>query len=104
LTLSTVTVNLKKLGYSGQAFCAIKVANKSKLQEIYNQMLTFPNVVMATRLIGNYDMAVTLVLQDFQELFKFKQDVRKIPGIEQVEVSLGPPMQAFPINAFENLL
>jgi DNA-binding Lrp family transcriptional regulator len=104
LTLSTVTVNLKKLGYNAQAFCFIKVVNKSKLQEIHTQLLSVPNLVLATRLIGPYDLAVTTVLQDFQDLFKFKQDVGKIPGVEQVEVYLGPTMPIYPLNLFQNLL
>jgi DNA-binding Lrp family transcriptional regulator len=104
LTLSTVTINLKKLGYNAQAFSFIKVANKSKLPEIHNQLIGFPNLVMATRLIGPYDLAVTVVLQDFQDLFKFKQEVRKITGIEQFDVYLGPTMQIYPFNLFQNLL
>lgn len=104
LTLSTITVNLKKLGYNAQVFGYIKVANKSKIQEIYAQLLSFPNVIMITRLIGPYDLAIMLALQDFQELFKFKQEVRKIPGIENAEIYLGPPMQVYPLNLFQKLL
>jgi DNA-binding Lrp family transcriptional regulator len=104
LTLSTVTVNLKKLGYNAQAFAFVKVVNKSKLQEIHNQLLGFPNLVMATRLIGPYDLALIYVLQDFQDLFVFKQSVGKIPGVEQVEVSLAPALQVYPLNPFHNLI
>ncbi len=104
LTFSTITVNLKKLGYNAQAFAYVKVANKSKIQEIYNQLLGFPNMILVTRLIGPYDLAILFVLQDFQELFKFKQEARRIPGIENVEIYLGPPMQVYPLNIFQKLL
>jgi DNA-binding Lrp family transcriptional regulator len=104
LTLSTITVNLKKLGYNALVFAYVKVGNKSKIQEIYNQLVVYPNMTMVTRLIGPYDLAINLVIQDFQELFKFKQDVRKIPGIENVEIYLGPVMQVYPLNLFQGLL
>jgi DNA-binding Lrp family transcriptional regulator len=104
LTLSTITVNLKKLGYNALVFAYVKVGNKSKIQEIYNQLVVYPNMTMVTRLIGPYDLALNLVIQDFQELFKFKQDVRKIPGIENVEIYLGPVMQVYPLNLFQGLL
>jgi DNA-binding Lrp family transcriptional regulator len=104
LTLSTITVNLKKLGYNANAFAFVKVANKSKLQEIYNQLLEMPNLINAIRLIGPYDLAITLTLQEFQELFKFKEDVRKIPGIGDTEIYLGPAVQMYPVNLFQTLL
>jgi DNA-binding Lrp family transcriptional regulator len=104
LTLSTITVNLKKLGYNAHGFAFIKVDNKSKLQEIYNQLTVMPNMVNVTRLIGPYDLAVTISLQEFQDLFKFKEELRKMSCIEDTEIYLGPPMPMFPLNMFQSLL
>jgi DNA-binding Lrp family transcriptional regulator len=104
LTLSTITVNLKKLGYNAHGFAFIKVANKSKLQEIYSQLVGMPNMINVTRLIGPYDLAVMLSLQEFQDLFKFKEELRKMPCIEDTEIYLGPPMPMFPLNTFQTLL
>ncbi len=104
LTLSTVTVNLKKLGYNAHAFAFVKVANKSKVQEIYNQVLCMPNMLAATRLIGPYDLALILSLQEFQELFKFKENMRKINGVEDTEIFLGPALPTYPLNLFQTLL
>jgi DNA-binding Lrp family transcriptional regulator len=104
LTLSTITVNLKKLGYNAHAFAFIKVANKSKLQEIYNQLTVMPNMVNVTRLIGPYDLAVMMSLQEFQDLFKFKEELRKMSCIADTEIYLGPPMPMFPLNTFQSLL
>jgi Lrp/AsnC family transcriptional regulator for asnA, asnC and gidA len=104
LTLSTITVNLRKLGYNAHAFTFVKVANKSKVPEIYNKLLCMPNVINATRLIGPYDLALIVTLQDFQDLFRFKEDLRKINGIEDTELYLGPPMPIYPLNLFQTLL
>ncbi len=104
LTLSTVTVNLKKLGYNAHAFVFVKVANKSKVTEVYNQLLTFPNMLSVTHLIGPYDLALILTLQAFSELFRFKEEMRKISAIEDMEIYLGPPMPMYPLNLFQTLL
>jgi DNA-binding Lrp family transcriptional regulator len=104
LTLSTVTVNLKKLGYNAHAFAFVKVANKSKLQAIHNQLLSMPNMLAVTRLIGPYDLSLIVTLRDFQELFALKDELRKIPGIEDTELYLGPAMPVYPLNMFQTLL
>lgn len=104
LTLSTVTVNLRKLGYNAHAFVLIKVTNKSNLQEIYNQLLNMPNMLMVTRLIGSYDLSLIFTLRDFQELFTLKEELRKIQGIEDTKLYLGPAMPVYPLNQFQSLL
>jgi Lrp/AsnC family transcriptional regulator, regulator for asnA, asnC and gidA len=104
LTLSSITVNLKKLGYNAYAFAFIKVANKGKLQEVHNQLLGMPNLIISVRLIGSYDLGVIMTLHEFQELFKFKEDLRKIQNIAETEIFLNPPMQMYPMNLFNNLL
>jgi len=45
-----------------------------------------------------------VTLQDFQDLFRFKEDLRKINGIEDTELYLGPPMPIYPLNLFQTLL
>lgn len=104
LTLSTISVNLKKLGYNAHAFILIKVANKSKLQEVYSRLVVMPNVINLTRLIGRYDLAVILSVQEFQDLFKFKEELRKMVFIEDTDIQLGPPMPMYPLNMFPALL
>lgn len=104
LTMSSITVNLSKLGYHATAFSFIKVASKSKLPEIYNQIIHMPNLIFSVKIIGPYDIAALAALQDFNALFQFKEQIRKIQGIEEFEFYLGPPEPCFPINLFQNLL
>jgi DNA-binding Lrp family transcriptional regulator len=104
LTLSAVTVNLKKLGYNAHATIFVKVVNKSKVQEIQNQLVSMPNILNVTRLIGPYDLEVILTLQEFEELFKFKEQMRKNDNIENTEIYIGPALQSYPLNIFQSLL
>ncbi len=104
LTRSTITVDLRKLGYLASSFVFVKVSNRSKLQEIYSQIMHIPNLILAVRIIGVYDLAAIVALQNFNGLFQFKDQIRKIQGIEEAEFYLGPNDQSFPLNMFQSLL
>lgn len=104
LTLSTVTIDLNKLGYNAMAHNFIKVANRSKMPEVYAQVLKIPNMVVAIRLIGSYDLFAIAVLEDFQDEFKLREELRKIQYIERTDTFLNPNFKAYPLNIFQLLL
>ncbi len=104
LTLSTVTLDLNKLGYKALANLYIKVSNRSKLAEIYSQLLQISNVIVIIRLIGHYDLYVAVVLEDFNEMFKVSEQISRIRGIEKPDVFITPIMPSWPLNLFPSLL
>jgi Lrp/AsnC family transcriptional regulator, regulator for asnA, asnC and gidA len=104
LTLSTITVDLDKLGYKSFAHMFMKVANRSKIPEICAQMLQIPNLVVMIRLIGVYDLYVCIALADFEELFTVTEQIRRIQGIDRTETILTPPPRAWPLQLFPSLL
>lgn len=104
LTLSTVTLDLNKLGYNALANLYIKASNRSKMAEIYSQLLEIPNVIVIIRLIGAYDLYVALLLEDFNNLFEIKEKIRQINGLEKIDIYLTPVMPVWPLNLFPALL
>ncbi len=104
LTLSTVTVDLNKLGYNAMAHNFIKVANRSKMPEIYAQVLKIPNVIVVVRLIGTYDLFAIAALEDFEDEFRLRADLRKIQDIEKTDTYLNPTFKAYPLNIFRQLI
>jgi len=104
LPLSTVTVDLSKLGYSAMAHNFIKVGNRSKMPEIYAKVLKIPNMVVAIRLIGSYDLFAIAVLEDFEDEFNLRASLRKIPDIERTDTFLNPSFKAYPLNIFNQLI
>ena len=52
LTLSTITLDLNKLGYNALANLYLKVSNRSKMPEIYSQLLQISNLIVIVRLTG----------------------------------------------------
>jgi Lrp/AsnC family transcriptional regulator for asnA, asnC and gidA len=104
LTHSTLTVDLNKLGFQAFAFLFIKVANRSKMPEIFSQILQIPNLVVAFRLIGPYDLHATAFLTSFSHLFEATEQIRRIPGIELTETCVTPAWDRWPPNLFVSLL
>ena len=103
LTSSTI-VDLKKLGFNAFAFLFIKVTNRSKTPDIYAQLLQVPNAVVAFRLLGQYDLAATIFLEDFRGLFEATEQVRKIPGIDLIDTYVTEAWDEWPPNLFHSLL
>ena len=104
LTSSTITLDLTKLGYKAMANLYAKVSNRSKMTEIYNKLLQIPNLIVILRLIDSYDLYISIVLKDFDELFEASEQIRKIEGLEKPDIFLTPVLPAWPLNLFPSLL
>ena len=104
LTLSTITLDLKKLGYNALGNLYIKASNGSKLSEIRSQLLEIPNVIVTIGLIGDYDMYIAVALEDFDRMFEVTEKIRKISGIETTRIILTPLPPSWPLNLFPSLL
>jgi Lrp/AsnC family transcriptional regulator for asnA, asnC and gidA len=104
LTLSTITVNLYKLGYNALGNVFVKVSNRSKMPEIYSQLRQIPNVIVIIREMGAYDLYCAVVLEDFEKLFEVYAKIIRIVGVERAEVYPTPIPPAWPLNLFPSLL
>ena len=104
LTLSTVTVNLNKLGYNALANMYIDVSNGSKISEIKTKLLEIPNLIVIINLIGAHNLYCGLVLENFEKLFQANERLRSINGIESTTLNLGRAPVAWPLNLFPSLL
>jgi Lrp/AsnC family transcriptional regulator, leucine-responsive regulatory protein len=103
-TLSTVTLDLSKLGYQALGNYSLKLSNRSKLTEIYSQLLKIPNVIVIIRMFGNYDLYVAIMLEDFEAMFRTNDLLSKIDGIEKRDMGLTPAPMSWPLNLFPSLL
>jgi len=104
LTVSAITVDLKKLGYNALAHVLIKSIRRSEMPRIYKQILEIPNAIVTIRLIGPYDLRVIYALKDFDDVFTLNQKIREIKGIEQADTYLIAPFPEWPLNFFASLL
>jgi Lrp/AsnC family transcriptional regulator for asnA, asnC and gidA len=104
LTLSTVTLDLNKLGFGALGNLYIKVTNRSKLTEIYSQLLKIPNVIVIIRLIGANDLYVAIALENFEHMFETREKINKIAGIEKRDVYITPMPPSWPLTLLPSLL
>jgi Lrp/AsnC family transcriptional regulator, regulator for asnA, asnC and gidA len=104
LTHSCITLDLNRLGYSALANLYIKVSNRGKMTEIYNQLLEIPNIIVILRLLSVYDLYVAIALEDFTKMFEVANQINKIDGIEKPETILTPMFPAWPLNLFSEML
>jgi DNA-binding Lrp family transcriptional regulator len=93
---ATLSLNLRKLGYSGYASYNIKVSSKSWVTEVFNQVTGVPNVISALRLVGPYNINALAPFSTPEKLTETYSRLSKIPGIERIDVQIGNSMGAWP--------
>lgn len=104
LYLSTITIDLDKLGYAAGAYFFIKLANKGTTSEVAAELLNIPNLIVLVKYIGIYDLFAHVVFEDFQQYFKLVENIKKIQNIEQLDIFVTPNFPAWPLNRFAFLL
>jgi DNA-binding Lrp family transcriptional regulator len=104
LTLSTITVDLNKLGYNAMMHTLIKVANKSKIGEVHAKLLEIPNLIVAIKYLGTYDFLTLSAIRDFNEFFSIKDKIRAINEVEKEETFLWQAFPKWPANVFAPIL
>lgn len=86
LIKSTISVNLKKLGYNCLAFVFLKLQNINRMEELQEKLFRIPNLIESSHFAGAYDLRATFALRDIQELLNLAKHIRKIEGIEDVQI------------------
>lgn len=104
LTKTTISIDLNKIGYLALAHVFIKVSNRSKIQQIVDKILRIPNLIVAIRLIGPYDVRALVAIENFEDLFEVIENFRKIRGIEKADTYLYRAFCKWPLNLFAPLL
>ena len=104
LTNSTITVSLEKLGYNAAVLLLIKVTNRSQTSETVSKLLQIPNLIIVLEYVGGeYDLFVSIVLRDYEDLFKLKEHINAIKNLQELEMFMGRPYPAWPLNLFASL-
>jgi Lrp/AsnC family transcriptional regulator for asnA, asnC and gidA len=92
---SSITVNMEKLGYP--AFAAIYLrTGGTKIMDTHNQIFEIPNVIVLTKVIGEWDLFVVIPLASFKDLFRVEKEFEKIHGVEKVQIKVIPSQPRWP--------
>jgi Lrp/AsnC family transcriptional regulator for asnA, asnC and gidA len=104
ITHTAITVDLNKLGYKALANIFVKIANRSKMPEIYTKLLQIPNAINIYKLIGIYDLRIVVAVTDFEDVVNLRDQFRKMKDIDQAEITIDRIIGPWPWNLFTPLV
>jgi Lrp/AsnC family transcriptional regulator for asnA, asnC and gidA len=93
---STVVINAKKIGYQAMAAFMIDtspahiLANESTPADsslILDKLIKMRNIIVATKTVGDHDLLAIGVLLNFEHLTEVRNEIAKIPGVKDLQVS-----------------
>jgi Lrp/AsnC family transcriptional regulator for asnA, asnC and gidA len=89
LNLSSISLDLPKLGYKATVDSYIKVENRGYLPEVEEQLLKIPNASFCAKFVGGvYDLRVAVNVTDFADVFRLKKQISVIKNIKKAEFYL----------------
>jgi len=84
---STVIINPSKIGYTFISRYGIDV-KPAYSSQVLERIIQIPSVIIASKLIGNYDLIAIGVTKDFPHLCKVRDTIVEMPYIEKVEIGM----------------
>jgi Lrp/AsnC family transcriptional regulator for asnA, asnC and gidA len=89
---STVVVEPLKIGYEGMAAFHIDVSTsggaKTDSTSILKTLIKMPNIIVATKTVGDHDLLALGVIHDFDHLMRLGREIAAIPGIKNIQTAL----------------
>jgi len=91
---STIVINPKKIGYQAMAVFMIDIspahvveATPADSSLILDKLIHMPSIIVATKSVGDHDLLAIGVAMDFQHLTRIRNDIARIPGVKDIQVS-----------------
>jgi len=93
---STIVINPKKIGYQAMAVFMIDTspahilateATPADSSVILDKLIQMPNIIVATKTVGDHDLLAIGVAIDFGHLMNVRNEIVKIPGVQDLQVS-----------------
>lgn len=93
---STIIINPKEIGYQAMAVFMIDTSPTPNLaggsipvdsSMILEKLIRMPSILVATKTVGDHDLLAICVAMNFEHLIKLRNDITKIPGVKDLEIS-----------------
>ncbi|WGM90068.1 MAG: Lrp/AsnC family transcriptional regulator [Candidatus Bathyarchaeota archaeon] len=101
---STISLNLEKLGYIGQAIFRIKISYKHNLDEIFKKICNTQNVIVALKHYGPFELTAIVPFKDLDHLSQTHDELSKIEGIKEFHIQIKKAYNSWPLNMYSSLL
>jgi DNA-binding Lrp family transcriptional regulator len=84
---TTVVIDPSKIGYSFIARFGIKV-KPAYSSQILDKIITIPSIIVASKIVGIYDLMAISVIKNFQHLCELRDTILEMPYIESVKIGI----------------
>ena len=93
---STVVLDPKKIGYKGMAAFMIDTSPTNltasgvtppKTSSILEKLIKMPDIILATKTVGDHDLLVIAVIRDVEHLIAIGTHIGEILGVKDLRVS-----------------
>jgi len=94
ITGSTTVFDPKRLGYQGMAAFHIDTEyvspgdGEDMAQEILSKLIKLPNIIVATRTVGDHDLLAIGVIFGVDHLMELSREIGVISGVRDLQVSI----------------
>jgi len=89
---STVVIEPRKIGYEGMAAFHIDAStsggSKTDSMSILKTIIKMPNIIVATKTVGDHDLLAIGVIHDFDHLMRLGKEIAAIPGIKNIQTAI----------------
>lgn len=101
---SSITLDLEKIGFVGQAIFQIKMSYKNELDEIFEKIIRTQNVIVAIKYYGEFEIMAIAPFKSLKQLWKLNEEISKIEGVKEIEILFDEPFNEWPLNLYSHLL
>jgi Lrp/AsnC family transcriptional regulator, regulator for asnA, asnC and gidA len=93
---STIVLDSRKIGYHAMVAFLIDVAPAQTSTfhippigstQILEKIIRMPNIIVATKSVGDHDLLAIGVVTGFEHLAEVKNEISKIPGVRDIQTS-----------------
>ena len=93
---STIVLNSRKIGYHAMVVFLIDVSPRhispseappGDSLQVLEKLIRMPNIIVATKSVGDHDLLAIGVVTGFEHLVQVKDDIAKISGVRDIQTS-----------------
>ena len=83
-------MDIEKIGYEGIAAFEIDAFSNETINTdtILNILIEMPNVIVATKTVGEHDLLALAVIHDLEHYQKISMEIAEIPGVKDLGSSI----------------
>lgn len=104
LPFSSITVNLQKLGYNFLAIFTLRTIASNIQPNVLTEILKIPNVLVAIKMVGAFDILIAAPFTNFNQLVQLKQRICDTSGVKEIELFVNEAFSSWPLNLFAQLV